>query len=83
LIALHHFEFFVSPMLQSPGVPFPTGSPMLPDLSNTMYMSTGAKQLAASAPPPLAPLVPPPLVPKPPLLAPPHRTGIDGTSVGS
>jgi hypothetical protein len=44
---------------------------MLPDLSNTMYMSTGAKQL-----PPLVPLAPPlvpeaPLVPKPPLLVPP------------
>src|SRR5687768_6534685 len=40
-------------MLQSPGAPFPAGSPMLPDLSNMRYMSTGAKQL-----PPLAPLAP-------------------------
>src|SRR4051794_35750398 len=57
-------------MLQSPGAPFPIGSPMLPDLSNMRYMSTGAKQF----PPldPLAPEVPPdaPLLPgmKPPLL---------------
>src|SRR4051794_25442953 len=61
-------------MLQSPGAPFPTGSPMLPDLSNMMYMSTGAKQLPPLVPlAPLAPEVPPPeapLVPKPPLLFP-------------
>jgi hypothetical protein len=50
---------------------------MLPDLSNTMYMSTGAKQLPPLVPlvPPLLPLVPlvPPLVPKPlvPPLVPP------------
>ena len=61
-------------MLQSPGAPLPAGSPMLPDLSNMMYMSTGAKQLPPLVPlVPLAPLepdVPPSTVPKPPLLVP-------------
>src|SRR5947199_3944900 len=66
LMPWHHFEFTVCPMLQSPGFPLPAGSPMLPDLSSMMYMSTGAKHAPPSPPDepdvpelPLVPLLPP------------------------